>query len=100
MVAEYGLDAVRAGLSHWDSIDQSKIGSPAGWLRDCIKLGWKLPNKYKKAGAAFPEGLYDHERIVNQYIQEDESRLAIVDKLKNDGLDVGRIAVKIWMGKI
>ena len=99
LLDKYGESSVRQGLAVCDSYDPGELDNPVGFLTRAIREKWK-PKKATKQQSTFSECSFDHERIIESYIQADPSHKAIVDELMDKGTSEGLVAYKIWSHKI
>ena len=100
LVASFGKRRVQQGLLAWDAEDQSTIRNPMGWLSDAVKNNYK-PRTAASLGQQFPnEDVFEHDRIIRQYMKKGSKNVDTVNGLVEQGIEEGRIAYKIWVGKI
>ena len=99
LLEKYGESSVHQGLEVCDSYEPGELTNPVGFLTKAIELKWK-PKKATKQQTSFSESAFDHERIIESYIQADPSHKAIVDELLVKGTSEGLVAFKIWSKKI
>ena len=99
LVVSFGSRRVQEGLLAWDAEDQDKIRNPFGWLNDAIKYGWE-PRTATRVGQAFPENVFDHDKIIREYVEQSEAGAKKVHTLISEGVERSRVAYKIWSSKI
>jgi len=99
LVATFSLERVERGLLAWETGDTSDVRNPIGWLTRAIKDEWK-PRKAKRVSEKFTESDYDHRKIIREYIDGTPLKRDTVAALISEGLAIGRIAHRIWVGKI
>ena len=99
LVAAFGLERVERGILAWDTGDTSSIRNPIGWLTKAVTEGWTT-RKNKRVSEKFTESDYDHRKIIRDYIEETPLKRDTVAALMREGLAIGRIAHRIWVGKI
>jgi len=61
---------------------------PSAWIKNGNK------------STEFSESVFDHEKIVREFGKQSAANARKVEKLAADGLNIGRIAYKIWSQKI
>ena len=99
LAKKFGESSVLQGLAVCDSYAPGELENPVGFLTRAIREKWK-PKKATKQQTTFSECAFDHERIIESYIQADPSHQAIVDELLVKGTSEGLVAFKIWEKKI
>lgn len=99
LVDTFGIEKVERGLSAWGVGERSKIRNPIGWLSKAIREGWE-PKQDRAVASKFTESPFDHQKIVNEYAAKSKANKDTVSTLMGEGLAIGRIAHRIWVGKI
>ena len=99
LVVSFGLRRVQKGLLAWDAEDHDKIRNPLGWLTRAIKDEYE-PRKATRVGQAFPENVFDHDKIIREYVDQSEANANKVHALVSEGVVQSRVAYKIWSSKI
>ena len=92
---KFGSERLEQALKCFDSA--KVVDNPTGFVKDALRHRWK-PRKAEET--KFPENSFDHTKIIANYIQTDPSHKAKVDELLIEGVPEGRVAYKIWSGKI
>ena len=98
LVAAFNVERVERGLLAWDA-NPTSVSNPVGWLNRAIRDGWE-PRTAKKTSDKFTESLIDHQKIIRDYEAKSKANCDTVAGLMHEGLAIGRIAHRIWVGKI
>ena len=103
LVASHSVDDVMRGIRVVEATDNPR--NPQGLLKDAVRNNWQPT---KKKAEAFPTSLFDHDKIIHNYLATNPDKVGLINSLRSDGLDEGRvesaitssIAYKIWADKI
>jgi len=96
LVANYDSDRVMRGLQVFDQQKDGTIRNNVAWITRAIKDDFEPSDKADR----FPECSFSQTKIIDSYLARNPDKLDRIRDMSEKGLSEGRIAYKIWAGKI
>ena len=96
LVATYDSDRVMRGLQVFDQQKDGTVRNNVAWLTKAIKDDFEPSNKADR----FPECPFSQTKIIDSYLAENPDKSVTIRDMIEKGLSEGRIAYKIWAGKV
>ena len=96
LVASYDSDRVMRGLQVFDQQKDGIVRNNVAWLTKAIKDDYEPSDKADR----FPECPFSQTKIIDSYLAENPDKSVTIRDMIEKGLSEGRIAYKIWAGKI
>ena len=97
LVSSHGSDRVMSGLQVYDQQPVGTVRNLKAWLTDACKIGYE-PSK--KTAGKFTQCPFEQTKIVKTFIEENPDKDGTIQGMISEGLSEGRIAYKIWLGKL
>ena len=96
LVATYDSDRVMRGLRVFDQQKDGTIRNNVAWITRAIKDDFEPSDKADR----FPECSFSQRKIIDSYLAKNPDKLVTIRDMSEKGLSEGRIAYKIWAGKV